>query len=121
VRGIVRPSPDLAYSACVFDLSKGPVRFTVAAWRDYASLSLYGENTDNFYRINDRDAKGAPFDVVLIKPGLVRDAVKVENAIVVESPSTRGIALVRRLAPTPEAFAEADAARRNDVCAALSR
>jgi len=38
VRVIVRPSPDLAYSSCVYNLSEGPVAFRVAPWGDYMSL-----------------------------------------------------------------------------------
>ncbi len=35
---VVRSSPDLAYSACVWDLSEGPVRLSAPAWDDYFSL-----------------------------------------------------------------------------------
>src|SRR5262245_34412663 len=48
-RQIVRPAPDFAYSACVYDLSNGPVIISAAPYDDYWSLSLYGENTDNFF------------------------------------------------------------------------
>lgn len=113
---IVRSSPDLAYAACAFDVSKGPVRIRVAGSTDYASLSLYGANTDNFFSLNDRTMEPDGAEIVLIARGAAPPA-GVDPAKVVVAPSRRGLALDRRLAPTPETFAHADAARRAiDVC-----
>jgi len=114
-RGVVRPSPDLAYSACVYDLSDGPVRIHLARWRDYQSLSLYGADTDNYFVTSDREQRG-DIDIVLIRAGKRAPAT---DAQIVESPGARGVAIARRLAPTPDSFAAADAARQSDVCAPL--
>ncbi len=113
-RGVVRPSPDLAYSACAYDLSRGPVRVSVAPGEDYVSLSLYADNTDNYFVRSDREAPRG-IDIVLAQRGqdLPRDAE------IVFSPSARGLALVRRLAPDAAGFARADAARQEDTCALL--
>ena len=46
-RAIVRPSPDLAYSSCAYDLSKGPVRVKTAKASNYMSVSVYAANSDN--------------------------------------------------------------------------
>ena len=44
---IVRPSPDLAYSGCVFDVSKGPVLLDIAPVPDhYWSVSVFDARTD---------------------------------------------------------------------------
>jgi len=111
-RRIVRPSPDLAYSSCVYDLSNGPIRVTAAAWDDYMSVSAFAENSDNFFVINDRQAPNG-VDFILIRTG----EPKPEGAaMVVESPSATGIILQRRVAATEERFAAADAARKGDVC-----
>lgn len=114
-RSIVRPSPDFAYSACVFDLAEGPVIITATPWDDYWSLSLYGANSDNFFVIDDREAHyGA--EITLVKRGTPHP----EGAsMVVESPSDRGIALIRRLAPTPRAYDAAKTVAAEDVCAAV--
>lgn len=116
-RQIVRPSPDFAYSACVYDLSAGPIQISVAPWGDYWSLSLYGENTDNFFVIDDREAhRGA--EITLIKRGTPHP----DDALtVVESPSTRGIALIRRLAPTAGAYDAARQVAAEDVCASIAQ
>ena len=112
-RQIVRPSPDFAYASCVYDLSHGPVRITVTPWPSYWSLSLYGANSDNFYVVDDREARrGAA--VLLVRTGSRHPET---DDTVVESPSGRGIALIRRLAPSPETHAGAVAAARTDICA----
>jgi uncharacterized membrane protein len=112
-RAIVRPSPDLAYLSCAYDLSDGPVRIRIAPWDDYVSLSLFADNTDNFFTINDRAMRGAMYEVALVQKG---KPAPEGAAHVVESPSVTGIALERRLAPNAERFALADAARKQSVC-----
>lgn len=115
-RTIVRPSPDFAYSACAFDLSRGDVAIEVAPWMDYWSLSLYAANSDNFFVIDDREAR-AGAEVRLVRRAEPDDA---GGARIIESPTDRGIALIRRLAPTPEAYNRAAEVARNDVCAAIT-
>lgn len=116
-RWVVRPSPDFAYSTCVFDLSNGPVVITATPWDSYWSLSLYGANSDNFFVIDDREAHfGA--EITLVRGG----AAHPEGAsMVVESPSTKGIALIRRLAPTPDTYNAAAQVAAEDVCAGAVR
>lgn len=113
-RDIVQPSPDLAYGACAYDLHNGPVRIRIEPGAEYTSLSLYAENTDNFFTLNDRAMSGQPTEIVLVRRG---SPPPPGAARVVESPSRTGIALERRLAPSAEAFAAADAVRRRGVCA----
>jgi uncharacterized membrane protein len=116
-RAVVRPSPDLAYSACPYDLSNGPVRIHAAPWSDYWSLSLYAANSDNYFVLDDREAQNGA-DVLLIRAGAA--APERETARIVQSPSQRGIALIRRLAPTPDAYAAAAQVSRADACAAAT-
>ena len=111
-RAVVRPSPDLAYGACVYNLSKGPLRVHGApSGGDYMSISVFQANSDNVFTLNDRQAPTG-IDFVLAK----KDQVTPPNVRVVISPSTKGIVLDRRLAPTQDAFAKADVARHGDVC-----
>ncbi len=114
-RTVVRPSPDLAYSSCVYDLSKGPVRIMAAKAADYMSVSVYAANSDNIFAINDRQAPNG-VQLVLVAKGQVAPT---GLGTVVHSPTLRGIVLERRLAPSAEAFAAAAGARSSDVCAAL--
>ena len=117
-RTIVRPAPDFAYSACPYDLSNGPVRIHVTPWSDYWSLSLYANNSDNFYVLDDREAQNGA-DVLVIRAGSAPPDH--ETATIVPSPSERGIALIRRLAPTPDTYAAAAQVSHTDVCAGSAR
>lgn len=109
-RTIVRPSPDLAYSSAVFDVSERPLRIEVSPSAPYTSLSGFATNTDNFFAVNDLDAGGETIDVVLVGPGTERAGLA--GLRVIESPSDRGILLVRRVVPNAEAFPAIDAARQ---------
>jgi len=112
-RGVVRPSPDLAYAICVYDLAQGPLRVRIAPWDDYWSLSLYAANTDNYWTANDVDhPDGIEITVV--------HNVDANRHDVVVSPTRRGAALIRRLAPTPERHRQASELNASDVCKNLS-
>ncbi|WP_408589869.1 DUF1254 domain-containing protein [Novosphingobium sp.] len=115
-RWVVRPSPDLAYASCTYDLSKGPILVEVPPSPDgsYASVSVFAGNTDNIAVFDTlRSPKGIRF---VLQP----HNLSVEAGVpVVYSPSTKGIILDRRLAPTAQAFAVVDRARRADRCAPL--
>ncbi len=115
-RGVVRPSPDLAYSTCVYDLSDGPVLVEAAPTpgQGYVSLSVFAANTDNV----------AVFDTTQLPQGirfvLAREGQKTPaGEKVVISPSNRGIVLDRRLAANDELFAAANQARRADKCESI--
>jgi uncharacterized membrane protein len=115
-RQIVRPSPDFAYAACPYDLSEGPLVISAAPWDAYWSLSLYAANSDNFFVIDDREARYG-VEITVVRRGRAHP----EGASqVVESPSARGIALIRRLAPTLDSYNAAVQVAREDVCANVS-
>ena len=112
-RQVVRPSPDFAYSVCAFDLSNGPLTIVATPWESYWSLSLYAANSDNFFVIDDREARdGAALTLVRRGRNTPTDAARV-----VESPSQRGIALIRRLAPSARSYRAAGQAAAGDICA----
>lgn len=112
-RGVVRPSPDLAYSTCIYDLAKGPVLVEAAPTpgQGYVSVSVFAANSDNV----------AVFDTTQLPQGvrfvLAREGQKTpaEEKVVI-SPSNKGIVLDRRLAANDALFAAADQARRSDKC-----
>ena len=113
-RGIVRPSPDLMYSLCVLDLSNGPVHIRAPASPPYTSVSVFAANSDNVFVQNDRalaDA-GAGFDVWIAREGQEVPA----GASAARLPSTRGIALVRRVITGPAQLQALDELRRTGSC-----
>lgn len=119
-RGIVRPSPDLLYSTCVFDVSEQPLRITADVPPDtYWSLSMFAANTDNFFKVNDREAKGEHLDLVLAAAG---DPVALPpGAKLVETPTFRGIVLTRTLVDDDGRLATLDEARRSFRCVPLGQ
>jgi len=115
-RAVVRPSPDLLYSTCVYDLDAtgGAVRVhTQGMPQTYWSVSAFDMNTNNFYVRNDRQTKNGAVDFVLIAPGAFVDGTKLP---VVIAPTRRGIVLFRTLINDETRFAEIDRARRNARC-----
>ena len=116
-RGIVRPSPDLAYSSCAFDLSGGPllIEASPSPNQGYVSISVFAANTDN---IAVFDTTQSPQGVRFV---LAREGQAVpQGERVVYSSSDKGIIIDRRLAPSAELFAAADQARRGDKCGRIA-
>jgi uncharacterized membrane protein len=109
---VVRSSPDLAYSACRFDLSDGPVRISAPGWDSVWSLSLYDARTDNIAAIDDRE--GA--DVLVGTADQVDGLETPDGVEVVVSPDTTGVALLRYLTPTDADVREADSLRQQARC-----
>ena len=115
---IVRmPSPDLLYSAVAFDLSDGPLRITAPVPGSYMSLSMYASNTDNFFVINDLEAKGGKFDLVLSGPGTADPDLP--GARLVHAPSITGIIALRCFVGRDDQAARSDSVRRQAKCELL--
>lgn len=117
-RAIVRPSPDLLYSLCAFDVASSPLRITTEVPAEtYWSVSLFAANTDNFYKQNDREARGGRVDLILAKSGA---SVSVPpGATLVHTPTDRGMVLTRTLINEESRLPELDQARRAFTCKPL--
>jgi uncharacterized membrane protein len=111
---IVRSSPDLAYSTCALDLSKGPVEVFIGKGADYASVALYAANTDNVFVLNDRKMGPQGTRLMIVSPNMPR--IGPLGTPVVSLPSNRGLILVRRLAPSPADYARVVTERAGDSC-----
>jgi uncharacterized membrane protein len=108
-QSVVRSSPDLYYALCRYDLADAGARLvvTMGDWPDYQSLAFFDARTDNFATLR---GTGREIAVRLLPPG----STPQEGAIV--SPSAKGVILIRRLAPTPDAYAQASKAGAGDAC-----
>ncbi|MCS7144246.1 MAG: DUF1254 domain-containing protein [Archaeoglobaceae archaeon] len=92
-RKVVMPSPDLLYSACVFDISKSDLLIEAKVPNfTYWSASFYSMSTDNFFTINDKMAK-EKISLTLTKNK------SCENKDCIISPSDRGIVIFRIFIP----------------------
>lgn len=100
-RTVVRLSPDLLYSACVFDLRSGPLRVTAPVPDSYFSISGFAADTSNFFAFNDRtaalDAEGQRHIDLVLTHGDARPAALPAGAQRVTAPSARGVILFRIL------------------------
>lgn len=115
-RRVVRPSPDLLYSICVYDVSKNPLRITTGAPADtYWSVSFFADNTDNFFVFNDTRAQGKSGTILLIGKGQQLPAQD-GTVTVVSAPSPRGLVLFRTLISDEARLPEIDRQRREARC-----
>lgn len=93
-RTIVRPSPDLLYSSCAFDVSRAPLLIdAVPVAAPYWSLSVFDAQTDAVFVANNQ----AGYRAVPVS-------------------AARGIALVRILIDRTRPIGAIDAARRATRC-----
>ncbi|MEM9014541.1 MAG: DUF1254 domain-containing protein [Pseudomonadota bacterium] len=110
-RRVVRPSPDLIYSICVYDLDEGPIKLSLTPSDHYASLSLYDDKTNNFFVENNIGRQGKVLSVIVSKTENTLGSAKT-----VTSPSMKGVALIRRAAATAEQLQNSMEARNYDFC-----
>jgi uncharacterized membrane protein len=115
---VVRPSPDLAYSSCPYDLLAGPVAIDVAPVPGrYTSLSVFDAATDVIFVRNDVEAGGKPFRIIVARDGQAVPA----GAEIVRTNHDRGIALIRLLLKDPAEIGGLDAVRRQSTCATVTK
>lgn len=111
-RAIVRPSPDLLYSSCPFDLSSAPLLIdAMPVDAPYWSLSIFDAQTNAVFVANNR-AGAAPVKVAVVAAGQASPPgyrpVRVKG--------TSGVALIRILIDRSAPIAAIDAARRGARC-----
>jgi uncharacterized membrane protein len=95
-REVVRPSPDLFYGICAYNVANGPVIIEALVPQKYWSMQFYQMNTDNFngfsnqrkesYRVNTTAR------VTLINAS--DDQSKYQGEVV-RSPTDKGVMLIR--------------------------
>jgi len=77
-------------------------------WPDYWSLSVYQQNSDNIFVVNDRELPSPEFHVVISRPRTGDE--QPEAPLTVESPTDKGIVLIRRFVASADRM---DAVRDN--------
>ncbi len=109
---IVRPSPDLAYALCRFDVSEGPVLISAPGWDGYGSLSIFDDQTNNVF-VASLDGQAT---TVLLGQSIPADLTQTyEEAQPVDFSGT-GIALIRRLAADEATYQAAAGLVSRAVC-----
>lgn len=116
-RTIVRPSPDLAYASCAYDVSKGPVVIeALPVPAPYWSLSVFNDQTDVAFVRNNRQSGNRPIRVAIVKPGVAAPAGYEPVPVTAD----KGIALIRVLVADRAQFGPLDQARRLSSCRSVT-
>ena len=105
---VVRPSPDLIYAICPYDLSAGALLVTAPVPHGtYWSIAAYDSDTNNFFASNDSKT-GRRLGLKILPPGTLGDGIT--------SPTTRGIVIIRTLVDSEAHLPALDALRWQAKC-----
>ena len=116
-RGIVRPSPDLLYTACVFDVSEKPLHITAPVQDSYVSVAGFAADTSNFFSVNDSQVEPGADGVKRFDMVIARQAgVVAAGAKLVIAPSDRGLILFRSLVPREQDEARVKEFQKQQRC-----
>jgi uncharacterized membrane protein len=95
-RTVVRPSPDLLYASCIYNLQDGPLVIEAPVPVRYWSMQFYQMNTDNYAGItNQRDERERVGSVVKVTLIGADDSPDDYTGEVIQSPTQRGMVLLR--------------------------
>jgi uncharacterized membrane protein len=117
-RAVVRPSPDLLYATCPYDLSAGPVRVLARVPHGtYWSVSAFDSATNNFFVRNDRQIAGDALEILLMRPHQpwpsLRNALERVTLI---TTSTKGLILLRTVIDDDKNVPALQAVLRQSKC-----
>lgn len=98
--------PAFAVSVCRYDLSDGPLKFSVPVSQAYTSVSFYTRHDVAYYALNDRAAGRRVIELDLMTTDQRNDLPENEeitaaDRLIVESPTTAGLIVIKALAPEP--------------------
>lgn len=115
---MVRPSPDLLYAACPFDLSKGPLRVTASVPHStYWSVSAFDSATNNFFVRNDQQISGNAIEIIALRHGMALPPPgNAPEHVILFAPTTTGLILFRLLINDEANLAALDAIRHQASC-----
>jgi uncharacterized membrane protein len=98
--------PAFEISICRYDLARGPVKFSVPISQGYTSVSFYTRSDVAYYAINDRAAGRRVIELDLMTAAQRADLpdnedITAADRLIVTSPGTTGLIVIRALAAEP--------------------
>lgn len=98
--------PAFAGAVCRYDLSQGPIKFSVPISLAYTSVSFYNRYDISYYAINDRAAGRRVIELELMTRQQRAELPEEEDVtaadrLIVESPTVTGLITIKALAPEP--------------------
>jgi uncharacterized membrane protein len=113
--------PAFAIAICRYDLSGGALKLTVPVSQAYTSVSFYTRNEVAYYAINDRSAGRKVIELDLMteeQHGQLPEDEEVTAAdrLIIDSPTTTGLIVLKALAPEPGLMPQAQASLAASRC-----
>jgi uncharacterized membrane protein len=113
--------PAFAVAICRYDLSGGALKLTVPVSQAYTSVSFYTRNEVAYYAINDRSAGRKVIELDLMtaeQHGQLPEDEEVTAAdrLIIDSPTTTGLIVLKALAAEPGLMPQAQAALAASRC-----
>ena len=98
--------PAFAAAVCRYDLSDGPLKLITPVSQAYTSVTFYTRRSIAFYAINDRAAGRRTIELDLMTAAQHAqvpedEEVTAADRLIIESPTTMGLIVLRALAPEP--------------------
>jgi uncharacterized membrane protein len=113
--------PAFAVAICRYDLSTGALKLRAPLSQAYTSVTFYTRNSVAYYAINDRAAGRRAIELDLMTPEQHAQVpeeqdVTAADRLIIESPTRRGLIVLRALAPEPGLMASARRALAGAQC-----
>jgi uncharacterized membrane protein len=113
--------PAFATAICRYDLSGGPIKLAVPVTQSYTSVSFYTRSDVAYYAINDRSAGRKVIELDLMTEAQHADLPEDEDVtaadrLIIDSPSTTGLIVLKALAAEPGLMPQAQAALAASSC-----
>jgi uncharacterized membrane protein len=94
--------PAFLMAVCRYDLSGGPLKFSMPTGPAYTAVSFYTRTNVAFYAINDRAAGGRAIELDLMTTEQRNDLpgdeeITAADRLIVEAPSTTGLIMIKSL------------------------
>jgi uncharacterized membrane protein len=113
--------PAFAVAVCRYDLSTGALKLRAPLSQAYTSVTFYTRNSVAYYAINDRAAGRRAIELDLMTEEQhaqepEEEDVTAADRLIIESPTVRGLIVLRALAPEPGLMAMARRALAGAQC-----
>jgi uncharacterized membrane protein len=113
--------PAFATAICRYDLSGGPIKLAVPVTQSYTSVSFYTRSDVAYYAINDRSAGKKVIELNLMTEDQHADLPEDEDVtaadrLIIDSPATTGLIVLKALAAEPGLMPQAQAALAAASC-----
>jgi uncharacterized membrane protein len=113
--------PAFAVAVCRYDLSGGPIKLTVPVSQAYTSVSFYTRSDIAYYAINDRSAGRKVIELDLMTEAQHAEVpddeeVTAADRLIIDSPGTRGLIVLKALAAEPGLMQQAQASLAAATC-----